>query len=781
MKLYPVGVRRPKLVLLVWALVIGAMGVAIAVYPGIDFNPTFKSMIMKDDPDRPIDLEVKQTLGDDELVVLAIGSPKTVFDIPTITYIDRLTTEIEKVPGIRRVYSLTRIENIRAQDGMMIADDLITELPKTPEDLARIEREAFENPLYVNVIIAPDKKAASINVELMPGHTAKDDAVITERINEIVKQAESSKPEGVETHLSGFPIASYLGATYMLQDMVTFSGLSMVVLVVIMFLVLRSWHGVLFTMFVTMSSVAVTYGIMSLGGVKITMPLSAVMAFMTAIGMEYSVYVAFAYQHAVQTGQPGRPRGAALAEAFLDVRFTVVMSAACTAAAFGSMLTHPVADLKLQGTFLAIGTLVCCASALTIIPAWIALFPFPVPPAGKIQHRWLQRLIDVIGHLDTRRPYFVLGGLIALIGAGVFMMTRMSSDTDAFQYFKSDSAIYKDDMFIRHRMAGDVLIPAIVTAKDIDTFKEPENLRKLDEVAKYAAGLPHVTRVVSHADHIKLMNKALHDGAPAEYKLPATKQAVEQYLLLHNRPDDFHMWIDPDYRMANVMLRMDTMSSAVLLDTQRKMDDALKKTFPEFRVNIVGSTLLVHRAFDTMAVSTLTGVGTATLFILIIMIIGFRSLKVGLLSLVPTLPPALMVYATLPLIGHPLDPPTSVTGAIALGIAIDDTTWFLRTWITMRKKPGSDSPGAVGQTLTAIGRPMVLSSMVLGSGFSIMLFSRYGTLFWLGVMMGLVAFWSIFWDILCTPTLVRLVDPKPPNPLGSEHEAAASSDTAAAV
>jgi predicted RND superfamily exporter protein len=163
-----------------------------------------------------------------------------------------------------------------------------------------------------------------------------------------------------------------------------------------------------------------------------------------------------------------------------------------------------------------------------------------------------------------------------------------------------------------------------------------------------------------------------------------------------------------------------------------------------------------------MAVSTLTGLVTATIFIWLIMVIGFRSIRIGSLSLIPTLPPALMVYATLPLLGHPLDPPTSVTGAIALGIAIDDTTWFLRTWVTERDKPGADASSAVSQTLSAIGRPMVLSSMVLGSGFAIMLFSRSGILFWLGVMMALVAFWSIFWDVLCTPTIVRLFDPKRP-------------------
>ena len=762
MKLPPIAIRRPKLVLTMWAIVICAMGVVIAVYPGIDLNPTFKSMIMAKDPDRGFDTNFKQTLADDEMIVLAVENPKGVFDIPTLTYIDHLTTEIEKLSSVRKVYSLTRADNIRGVDGVVVADDLMTSLPETPEDVARIEHDAFANPLYVNSIVAPDKKVASINVELKAGHSTKIDAETSEQLYDIIHKADSVKPAGVKTYVSGFPIASYLGGHYMLSDMLTFSAGTMVLLTIIMFLVLRSWHGVVFTMISVMCTVSVTFGLMTLAGIKVTMPISAVMPLLTAIGMEYAVYVAFAYQHEVQTGQGGRGRHAALGAAVFDVRFTVTMSAACAAAAFGSMLTNPLDDLKVMGAALGVGTVVCNLSTLTVIPAWISIFEFPVPPRDKYHHRKLQGAVDRIGRMVTRRPITVLAALAVLCGLGVLSMTHMSSDTDAFQYFTKSSTIYKDDMFIRHRMAGDVVIPVVVDAKEVDTFKSPEALRKLDEIAAYAKTLPHVTQVMSHADHLKLLNQALKGGGKETYQLPTTKEAVEQYLLLHNEPDDFHMWIDSDYRMASVSVRMDTMSSTVLLTNQDKLKAFAAKTFPNADARVVGTTLLVHRAFDTMAVSMLTGMGVTTLFILIIMIIGFRSVRIGIIAMLPTLPPALMVYATLPLIGHPLDPPTSITGAIALGIAIDDTTWFIRTWVSWRRQPGVDASLAVEKTLAQIGRPMVLSSMVLGLGFTIMLFSSYGTLFWLGTMMFIVAFWSIFWDMLCTPTVIRLLDPKLP-------------------
>ena len=199
MRRIPMGVRFPKGALLAWVGVIMAMSFVIVVLPQIDIDPTLKSMIMADDPDLPADKEAKKRLGDDEMVVIAIENPKTVFDIPTLTYIDRLTVALEKLPGVRKVYSLTRSENIRAEGGMMNADDLIIELPKTQEELARIEKEAFENPLYVNMIVAPDKKVASINMELTPGHGTKDDAELTLKVYDIIEQAASSKPPGVNT------------------------------------------------------------------------------------------------------------------------------------------------------------------------------------------------------------------------------------------------------------------------------------------------------------------------------------------------------------------------------------------------------------------------------------------------------------------------------------------------------------------------------------------------------------------------------------------------------
>ena len=149
-------------------------------------------------------------------------------------------------------------------------------------------------------------------------------------------------------------------------------------------------------------------------------------------------------------------------------------------------------------------------------------------------------------------------------------MTHMSSDTDAFQYFKKSSTIYQDEQFIRRRMAGDDADPRRRLRQGGRHVQGPRRTSgSSTRSRRYAKTLPHVTKVISHADHIKLMNQALMGGEPATTSSPATKEAVEQYLLLHNEPDDFHLWIDSDYRMRRASsVRMDTMSSTMLLDNR---------------------------------------------------------------------------------------------------------------------------------------------------------------------------------------------------------------------
>lgn len=774
MKRYPqFSIRHPKRVLMIWGAILMAMGFLIVFKPQIKLNPTFKSMIMTNDPDRAFDKHAKETFGDDEIIVVAFENPEGVIQIASLEMLDRLTRAIKAIPGVRDVYSLTDTDNIRGENGVLLTDDLITDLPKTPEDLARIARDLEENPTYTGSIVSADRKVASINVEIAQSHAAPaEQAKVTEAVLKLAHEEELRSK--VRIHVTGLPVSSYFGGNYMIHDMVLFGALSCIFLFAVIWVAFRKYQAILFTMMTAMCGVAVTYGMMSLFGVKVTMPLSAVMVFVMAIGMEYAIHAGHSYNFQTleerHNGSKIRDFKYVVSEGVRGARGALVFSGVATIVGFASMLTNPVPDLALMGLFLCIGCVALIFAALTLVPAILSLWPYEVGPAQETPH--LNRVIEAATESAIKRPGVHVAIMLGIIGISIWGWTKLSSDTDAMQYFKKSSTVRQDEEFVRARMNGTTYLQAVVVGPALDTFKEPENLRKLEVVQAYAATLPHVTKVVSHADHIKLLNRALRDGTAAEYRIPDTKAAVEQYLLLHHEPDDFRLVVESDYRESTLMVRLDTMSSTVLKDTEKKIEDKINETFgPQFKGNVVGTTLLVHRAFDEMAQAMAQGLALACGLAMLLMFLFLRSVKLALLSLLPNIIPIGMNYAVLGFIGHPIDPPAAVTGAIALGLSVDDTSHMFWTWMRAIKQQGATPSEAVRLAMKEVGPPTVIKTIVVAFGFSIMMGSQYGTLVWMGIMLAVVTVNGVAWDLLVTPALLRLTTIKVAKPTEKELKA----------
>lgn len=770
-----VAVRSPKKTLAMWAGFFGLMAVFLVVKPKIEIDPTFNNMIMTNDPDKKANHDQKLIFGDDEYAVIAVHNEKGIFNKETLAQIDRLTSEILKLDGIKDVYSVTHVDNIKSNpNGDLNTLDFITELPTDAAEIAALEREAFHNNTYELNILSSDKTVAGINVEFsMAMPTIQERSPILEKIQALVERENAAGPGTV--YLTGFPYASYLGGIYMIIDMVVFCGLASLILVVLMWIFFRKVQGIVFTFAVAMVAVAGTFGMLTLAGFKVSMPLSGMMGFVMALGMEYSIYVAYAYISQIieeqQKGRSIRDPKLVLSEALWEVRGPVMVSAGTTAVAFLSMWSNPVPELAKMGIFMAIGTTISGFAAMTIVPAVISLFPYTVSHT-KPPNRFVTWVLGNISASAVKRPKVHLLAMTAILAFGFVGWMQLSHDTDAIQYFREDADIRISENFIREKLGGTTFLPVILTADREDYFKEPENLAKLAALQKFAEKLPHVTQTLSHADHLKLINRAMHKDAPEAYVLPKSKALVEQFLLLHGNPDDFRTVISDDYKIANVQLRVDTMSAKVLGNIETQVEGFLHDKYPELSSNLVGTNLLVHRAFDMMATSMLISLGQALLVIWVILIFVFKSIKWGTLALIPNTIPVALNYGILGWIGYPLDPPAAVTGAIALGIAVDDTVHFFTTWRTNMRKNGYDSANAVRETLARIGRPMVLSSLVLGLGFGVMLASRYGTLVWMAVMLCVATFSALISDLLFTPALLRLSTDKLPLPENNKLDTA---------
>jgi predicted RND superfamily exporter protein len=171
----------------------------------------------------------------------------------------------------------------------------------------------------------------------------------------------------------------------------------------------------------------------------------------------------------------------------------------------------------------------------------------------------------------------------------------------------------------------------------------------------------------------------------------------------------------------------------------------------------------------TEAVAALTGViddlaaslATATLTIIVLMALFFRSLPLALLGLLPNLWSLVVVLGGMGLLDVPVRAPTALVFSVALGLAVDDTVRLVHRLREERTRHAT-LEGAMRAAILGTGRPITLTSSVLIGGFALNALADFGGIASFGTLSALILAIALFADLMLTPALIlvsqRVID-----------------------
>jgi len=148
----------------------------------------------------------------------------------------------------------------------------------------------------------------------------------------------------------------------------------------------------------------------------------------------------------------------------------------------------------------------------------------------------------------------------------------------------------------------------------------------------------------------------------------------------------------------------------------------------------------------------------AFIVIFISMNILFRSLKLSLVSIIPNVIPLLFAGAVMGFFGIELRPATAMTFSIALGIAVDDTIHFLsrfRSEFILSKSHEK----ATTTTILTTGRAIIGTSITLGMGFLVLLFSNFKPNFEFGILATIILMVALISSLVLLPALINIIKP----------------------
>ena len=292
---------------------------------------------------------------------------------------------------------------------------------------------------------------------------------------------------------------------------------------------------------------------------------------------------------------------------------------------------------------------------------------------------------------------------------------------------------------------------------------------KLDRIARvhdYLDALPETGKVSSLATLSKL-GRDINRGAPLDDFLLA--------ILFQKMPPDFKSaLVDPyasvEHDQARINVRIkDSMSTlrrdALLQDIQHHIESGLGLRTDQFRLS--GLMVLYNNMLQSLFDSQIRTIGYTALALMVMFLLLFRSLKVSLIAIFPSLLSSLVVLGAMGLGGIPLDVMTITIVAISLGIAVDDTIHYLHRFRKEVTKDG-DYVQAMHRSHQTIGNAMFYTSITITIGFSILAISNFIPSVVFGLMTALAMTMALVSALSLLPTLIVAL-----KPFGPERSASA--------
>jgi predicted RND superfamily exporter protein len=753
-------VRFPRMILLgIAGLCLLALAPLVTWNPpglNLRIDPSTEPLLRRGDPAGEVYRQAVRDFGDDEVFVIAMES-EDVFRAETLATLRRVTDRIAQFPEVRKVQSLSDVVAFRydAENDWVEVASFLDEIPTDPRELEAYRQRALADPLYQKILISEDGGTAAINVTFRKMTDQQFiDVRMDERIREVLDQETSAE---VRFHVAGRSHIKVRVYRLMLRDIRILIPIALGVVAAGLWLVFGSWRAVLLPMAVILISALWTFGAMA----HLERPLSVLTTLLApmlaAIGSAYGIHMVSRYQEEAVRAPDG---ASAALHCLRPMRLPVLVAGFTTMIGFGALLITDVPAVFEVGAFSVLGVASITLLALTLLPAALARWPLRSKreaPARNLSSRidaGLDRALAAVCRLATRRATPLLVAWAALVVVCAAAIPRIVIDTDYLSFFHESSDIRREFEAVNRLLAGAVPIYISLRGDEPGTFRDSQVLRAMERIQREVDAIPLVSRTLSLADTVRVMNRVVSRDDPEAERIPDARGAVAELIFMAPK-GDLDRYTNVNHSRANILVRTGAVGSAAVRAVAAQLEAAISRgALPEgVQAFVTGNAILLSRSADGIARSQPQTVGLAALAIFILVTATFRSLRLGWVAMLPNLVPVVIFFGALGLGAAPLSLPTSLIGSVALGIAVDDTVHFMVRY-GQERRGGLPPEEAAMLCARRAGRAIAITSFMLMAGFLVVGLSSFATLRQFGILSAATMGVCLLADLVLLPALL---------------------------
>lgn len=721
----------------------------------LQFTNDYRAFFSKENPQLKAfeSLQSTYTKNDNVLLVIEPMDGK-IFSRATLASIEKLTKRAWQTPFSIRVDSITNFQYTHAQDDDLIVKDMVGDAAQLSDaDLSKVQNIVLHEPLLVRRLVSPTGHVAGVNVTVqLPGiHEDVEGPEVVKFVRALANEVHAENPN-LRVHLTGVIMLNSAFFEASMHDMQTLTPLMFLVVLVSIGLLLRVYSGPLITVAIIVASILTAMGLTGWLGIRLTAPTVSAPTIILTLAVADCVHLLASFLYNLRHGMDKKK---AMVES-LRINFQpVFLTSFTTAIGFLSMNFSDAPPFRDLGNIVAMGVTAAWALSVTLLPALTVLLPFNVRVEKTRGHRTMEGFSEFV--IRYRRA--LLWGSAALVGGLGYGLTRNELNDQFVNYFSPEIEFRRATDFTAANLTGIYSLDYSLSAGAAEAVSDPAYLNKVEEFTTWLRQQPEVVHVNSITDIMKRLNRNLHGDDPAWYRIPDNRELAAQYLLLYEMSLpyglDLNNQINVDKSATRLGITLKNLSSKEMLAIEQRAHNWLIANAPlAMQVDGSSPTVMFAHIGQRNIRSMLLSTTVALVLISISLIVAFRSIKIGLVSMIPNLVPAIMGFGLWGLIDGRVGLGLSIVSSMTLGIVVDDTIHFLSKYLRARREKGLSPEDATRYAFGSVGTAMWVTSAVLVAGFLVFLLSDFVMNSTIGLLTAITIALALAADFLMLPPLI---------------------------
>jgi uncharacterized protein len=739
----------------------------------VTLNAAWDQWFADDDPLIVAKHRFEEVFGNSDTASILVQA-NDVFSHDVLAMIRNLSEELEmQVPFADKVVSLTEFEFSQGtKDGITIGNLIPDVIPRGKEELEEIRKKAFSKQDLVGKLFSKDSTETWIQLRLkeIPEEFKEEQKkkgleplfIIGQAIHKVMHQ---EKYKQYDLKEAGMPSIAYDKKNFFLKESGQMILLAIVATILVLVLLLHSVRGVFIPVITTFSAILISYGAMGFLGIQIDASMMTVPVYLAlAVSIGYSVHILnFFKRYFRKTGK----RREAVLYAIEHTGWPLFFTALTT---IGCMLAFNFADIT---TIRWVGN--ASAAMVTVVYVFVMVLTPVLLSFGKDRKITIKEKDINETDITTKSDRFfeMLGSwvmshsviialiffiIVVVLGIGI---KNVYADFNPFKSFGLKVPYVKRLYDISKSKIGTMYsYDLIIELPENGQAKDPRILKSFESLESDIAQLPLTKKSMSILDVIKDMNRTMHGDDESFYHIPDSRELVSQLLLLYENSGgrDAEYWMDYDYKILRLQVGITDFRTAEVERELNLIGTLVNEKFPKAKFGMVGTLVEGSVVNNYIARGQIKTFFVALLVIGLLMIIVFRSLKAGLIGLVPNLVPVVIIGGVMGYFDIPLDMMSMTIVPMIMGIAVDDSIHFVNHMkLEIDRENSYDK--AIYITFKTVGKALLLTSLILVVTFgmyitSVVVFYRV-----LGLLVGLGLGSALLADYMLTPILMKWTKP----------------------